>query len=377
MRPHAKLAQLLLFVCMAALLVAAQQKREASNGNHRSARNPAPQHVVATEAPNSTDGLAILGAALDSRHRTERHPDCSHFVHELYEQAGFPYEYASSSDLYVGVDDFQRVRNPQPGDLAVWRGHVGIVVNPRQHSFFSLLRSGPGVDLWDSPYWKRRGPPRFFHYAKAVPSAVPRSPVQNANWERPVPDNNDDLSGDEPVPDESDNLPVETRPLDLAQIQPENPVPRAIVVNATKPRPDQVRAAFLQTCQDWEQNLRGRDLFKSAQSLIVFDRFEVRKVHTAGNQGWAEIQIEEPVSLKASNADTHKRTEHQRWTLTRRDNRSWELAPAPNTIYLPQPLAVGLLATELAQLTAAAPEATSQAQQKAQLARLLDVLLEK
>ncbi len=376
MRPHAKLAQLLLFVCTAALSLLAAQEKQESHGSHSSTRPSAPQHVVANGALSSTDGLAILGAALDSRHRQQRHPDCSHFVHELYEQAGFPYEYASSSDLYAGIEGFQRVTNPQPGDLAVWHGHVGIVVNPRQHSFFSLLRTGPGVDLYDSPYWRRRGTPHFFRYVKAAPASVPRSSVQNANWKRPVPENEDDFAGDEPVPDESDNLPVETESFDLAQVQSENPVPRAIIVNAAKPKPDQVSTAFLQTCKDWEQKLRGRDLFKSSQSLVVFDHFEVRKVHIAGNQGWAEIQIQERVFLKASNADTHKRTEHQRWTLTRREKKTWELSPAPNTIYLPQGLAVRLLATELAQLTAA-PEAASQTEQKAQLARLLDVLLEK
>lgn len=366
MRPPAKLAQLLLFVCAAALSLATAQEKRLK-----------PKQVTRTDSAShsfsSTDGLAVLGAALDSRHRTQRHPDCSHFVHELYEQAGFSYEYASSSDLYAGIDEFQRVTNPQPGDLAVWHGHVGIVVNPRQHSFFSLLRSGPGVDMWDSTYWKRRGKPRFFHYVKAAPSAVPRSPVQNANWKRPVP-NNDDLSGDEPVSDEADNPPVETRSLDLAQIQAENAAPRAIVVNAAKPRPDQVSAAFLQRCKDWEQNLRGRDLFQSSQSLVVFDHFQIKKLHIAGNEGWAEVQIEEPVSLKASNADTHKHTEHQRWMMTRRDNLGWELTPAPNTVYIPQAAAVRLLATELADLTA---DASSNAQQKAQLARLLNVLLEK
>ena len=46
--------------------------------------------------------------------------DCSHLVHAIYLQAGFPYPYASSSDLYDGTDDFRRVNRPQPGDLVVW-----------------------------------------------------------------------------------------------------------------------------------------------------------------------------------------------------------------------------------------------------------------
>ena len=67
-------------------------------------------------------------------------------MHTIYQSAGFSYPYARSSDLYNGTENFQRVDDPQPGDLVVWRGHVGIVVNPVQHAFFSSMRSGLGVD---------------------------------------------------------------------------------------------------------------------------------------------------------------------------------------------------------------------------------------
>lgn len=74
---------------------------------------------------------------------------------------------ASSSDLYGGTHQFQRETHPQPGDLAVWRGHVGIVVDPAQHVFFSALRSGLGTDFYDAPYGKERGRVRFFRYIKS------------------------------------------------------------------------------------------------------------------------------------------------------------------------------------------------------------------
>ena len=93
-------------------------------------------------------------------------------MHAIYLQAGFPYPYASSSDLYDGADDFQRVTRPQPGDLVVWAGHVGIVVNPAQRAFFSRLRSGPGVDAYDAQYWKQRGQVKFYRYIKSAPSHV-------------------------------------------------------------------------------------------------------------------------------------------------------------------------------------------------------------
>jgi cell wall-associated NlpC family hydrolase len=115
---------------------------------------------------NGDDRLSLLAAALDARVRhSER--DCSHLVHAIYQQAGFPYRYAPSSELYAGAEGFQRVKRPQPGDLVVWRGHVGIVIKPSQHIFFSFMRSGPGTDDYDAAYWKGRGHPRFYRYLKS------------------------------------------------------------------------------------------------------------------------------------------------------------------------------------------------------------------
>ena len=90
------------------------------------------------------DRLSVIVAALDSKARPER--DCSHLVHAVYERAGFTYAYASSSDLHVGVEEFQRVKRPQPGDLVVWRGHVGIVIRPSHHVFFSFIRIAREAD---------------------------------------------------------------------------------------------------------------------------------------------------------------------------------------------------------------------------------------
>jgi hypothetical protein len=92
--------------------------------------------------------------------------DCSHLVHDIYERAGLPYDYATSRDLYDGIDAFRRVYHPVPGDLVVWRGHVGIVLDPDDHSFLSALRSGVKVSEYDTRYWKRRGRPRFYRYSR-------------------------------------------------------------------------------------------------------------------------------------------------------------------------------------------------------------------
>jgi cell wall-associated NlpC family hydrolase len=114
------------------------------------------------------DGLAVIAAALDSHIQRGPKRDCSHLVHTIYKRAGFPYAYAPSTDLYSGTTEFQRVTRPQAGDLVVWRGHAGIVVDPVQHVFFSALRTGLGIDTYDAPYWKERGRVRFYRYIKGT-----------------------------------------------------------------------------------------------------------------------------------------------------------------------------------------------------------------
>jgi cell wall-associated NlpC family hydrolase len=156
----------LVFTASFAQSQAAQGEDAVTHVRRDKTRHPSP--VVLT----ADDGLSVIAAALDARVQATRQRDCSHLVHAIYLRAGFPYNYASSSDLYDGTDDFQRVARPQPGDLAVWPGHVGIVVNPAQHIFFSRLRSGPGVDAYDAQYWKQRGQVRFYRYVKNAPARV-------------------------------------------------------------------------------------------------------------------------------------------------------------------------------------------------------------
>jgi hypothetical protein len=384
MRLHAKSVVLFLLVCLAAALGSfAQESREGSNTAHRVTRNipdPKPKTVV-TRPLTLSESMAILSAALDTRRHAVSRRDCSHFIHELYEHAGYPYEYASSSDLYAGINEFERVESPQPGDLAVWHGHAGIVVSPLQHSFFSLLRSGPGVDSYDAAYWKRRGAPRFFRYVKVVPGDVRPTPVRTASLKPAVLGNPKphELDVKDPVPDAPEGFPATGPSTTLTEIDlpAHAAAARSPVVNSVRPKPNEVAAAFLETCQDWGQNLRGRDLFPSTRSLVVFDHFEVKKVHIAKNEGWVEVQIDERGSLPESKTRAHKRLEHQRWALNRRDSKSWELSAAPNTIYLPRPVAVRVLAQGLAQLTEENPDPASNAQEKAEFARLLNVLLEK
>jgi len=115
---------------------------------------------------NAEDRSTLIRVALESKTPRHAERDCSHLVHSIYERAGFPYTYADSDDLYDGAEGFQRVSKPQSADLVVWPGHVGIVTQPLHHSFFSFLSRGPGIDDYQSRYWRSRGTPRFYRYLK-------------------------------------------------------------------------------------------------------------------------------------------------------------------------------------------------------------------
>lgn len=369
----AKGAPLLLLCFLVALPAASgQEDGGRSNGAKRIAREDADlrQSTHGSRPLTRAEGLAIVRVAMNSRHPRTRY-DCSHFVNGQYRRAGFPYKYASSSELYAGVAEFRRVSSPQPGDLAVWPGHAGIVVNPVEHSFLSVLHTGPGVDKYDSKYWKRRGRPRFLRYVEDGPHGGFSSTLRNASLRPAAPDTEPDEPGAKDVDETASTVRIaEQQALSAATFgRP--------MVHSVRPKPEQVSAAFLQACAELEQNLRGRDLFPSDQSMIVFDRFEVKKVHLRENQNWAEVQIDELVSFTGREADIRKRSQRQRWPLTRREDASWELTPSQNTLYLPQPAAARILAHELAQLTDDGEHADNGGQEKAELARALNVLLGK
>jgi cell wall-associated NlpC family hydrolase len=93
-----------------------------------------------------------------------RRLDCSHLVHQILTAAGLTYPYASSLEIFAGVSQFQRVGTAQPGDLIVWPGHVGLVVDEERRQFFSATHRGVRTDEYDKDYWRKRGHPRFYRY---------------------------------------------------------------------------------------------------------------------------------------------------------------------------------------------------------------------
>lgn len=309
------------------------------------------------------DGLAVLSAALETRQRYP-HADCSHLVHAIYQRAGLPYTYAPSRDLYAGSGEFARVSKPQAGDLIVWPGHVGIVISPKEHSFYSALRSGLRVKYYDSAYWKRRGQPHFVRY-------VTEERATSVASTREYPDESPKLTSLNPTVQRA-TFPVSrpesatTNDLPISEIQ---------VFDSSRPSSAQLKDAALRAFTHTQEQLQTQNLLQLRQSLVFFDEFEIRKVHIKDDRGWAEVRISGPSSLSAGRATLKKHSEQARWPLTMTAANTWSLAPPVNIIYLSREAGTRIVARQLASLT----ENTTYGQsidQKSELAHLLAALLD-
>src|SRR5260370_3063274 len=116
------------------------------------------------------EASALAKLALTEPEEPDDQPDCSHLVHQICQVKGFDYPYVPSFTLYDGVPEFQRVSTPQPGDLIVWQGHVGIGVAPLEHSLYSSVGSGFQTGQYNSDYWRGREPSRFYRYLGGAPT---------------------------------------------------------------------------------------------------------------------------------------------------------------------------------------------------------------
>ena len=303
---------------------------------------------------SSDDRLLVMSAALGGQGSHSK-PDCSHLVHQIYSRAGFPYPYSSSSELYSGINEFQRVTTPQPADLIVWPGHMGIVVNPAQHSFYSSLRSGVGVDYYDSSYWRGRGNPRFYRYIK-------RSSMADSKKR--------DHSAEDSAPEERGDSAKVIEPADISIMD-------ALVVDSVRLSSNQIQSAFLKLAADYGKSLDGRDLLSLRVPVIVFDQIKVGRTRVKGQEGSVDIAIDGPLSLADGRMEWKKHHDKRRWNLNRRDQTTWQVWLPSAAVYLSRNDAVRLFAQQLAILSDHTHEENSGLQKKTELARALNILLAK
>lgn len=264
------------------------------------------------------EGAAIVETAFQSVRFPRYKPDCSHLVHDIYQRVGFDYEFANSHDLYVGIDRFQRVLQPQPGDLIVWRGHVGIVVDPSAHTFYSSLRGGLMTDYYDAPHWLRRGKPRFYRY--------------RPDGEREL----RQLARMREIP----NAEISERARDTGSNQKN--------VLRSKPSQDDLQRILMEHMNAEAEKLLLQDSLDLAKNVTVVDRVEIEKLKMKKDAGWAVLRIEHAVSLIDGQMIGRRLAKH-RITL-RRNGQHWIVENPQTSVYLPRAVATRVFAHYLSLL---------------------------
>ena len=343
---------------------------------------PAPSTGSASVTVTARQGEAIVAAVSTRERRGGPSPDCSHLVHEIYTIAGLGYPYTDSFDLYTGISNFVRVTRPQPGDLVVWRGHVGIVINPTEHSFYSSLNSGLGVDFYDAPYWRARGPARFYRYVRAAPTRIilAQQRVAQAPTE-PVKVSEDSLETPstfaESTEPKSDGATAAVGGYDSSAIDGSVEIPSSILVATARhfPTNGDVAEAVSELNNAAGSILREHDLAHFTRRVVIYDRLAVQRVDVKGEQGSAKIRIDSRVILTGQRIERDLRHEDVRWRFLR-TAQGWEVLAQPDSIYVPRDVAVHELATRLALLTQEAGQTSANLSEQAQIVRVLSTLME-
>ena len=357
------------------------------------AAHTARETVTTARLVTAEQGRAIVDAALQQDQPARGTQDCSHLVHQIYSFAGYEYPYASSFELYAGHENFRRVRYPQAGDLITWPGHVGIVLEPRQHTFYSLVRSGLQAEDYRGPYWRSRGRPRFYRYvadtggrvenAEAKHASLPRAPAARSSNATAVAERAEpETSSSKPaVQEASERTPVVASRNVGANNSAAEPIPSSILISAEqrKPTADEVADGISELSNAAANVLRTAEPLRLPEPVVIFDELRVDRLEIKRDKGWAHLQVDSRVRITEEGADFKHRHEKVRWELRRSENGWTAVAPAERR-YVPRDVAVRVLAAQLAQMTqseGAARHEEAIIGQEARIANLLSALLEK
>jgi hypothetical protein len=352
-------------------------------------RTPARETAFAPHLITLREGETIVNTARERERQTASRPDCSHLVYEVYTLAGYPYPYADSFDLYTGADGFVRVTQPQPGDLVVWRGHVGIVVNPAKHSFYSSVTSGLRTEFYDAPAWRARGSARFYRYASATHEDVT---LVNARLPRITKDSEQvvtappvehsrrtSLGTAQPMTRGADSISAEPPDLESPSSGPVSEIPSSILVAASREWPTQaeITGAVSELNNGTGRILRDEDLSHLGRKVVVYDSLSVAGTEFKGNRGSAQVRIKSRVTLLGDGIE-RKGDEESRWDLLRVES-GWEVLGPKDRIYVPRDVAVRMLAARLASLArdAAVYGSDSSLLQQTQIVHALSALFQK
>ncbi len=333
--------------------------------------------AAATDDPADTvllspeQGQALAAFALQSERRIRLKPDCSHLVHLLYTRAGLIYPYEDSRVLYRGVSDFQRVKTPQPGDLAVWLGHVGIVLSPEEKTFLSSVRSGVLTESWMAPHWVRRGRPRFYRYrigpeadtnllakimgddsrpqvearsnsrihsAVQVPSSASRviadSDADGAQQELTESSQQDAKNTDEGGHDSGSIV--------------------ATIIQRQMPSRRQIATAILESSRVHANQLIGGETLDVARPFSIFSQIEVKKIKIKHESGSVTLELRETMCQEDGRI-LPARTMERELTISRRSEGVWVISDPRERTYLVEEQALEIFERQAALFLHQAP----------------------
>ena len=338
------------------------------------------------------EGRAIVTTVWGWEQSAEGTQDCSHLVHQVYLLAGYDYPYASSFDIYAGNENFGRVKTPQAGDVVAWPGHVGIVVDPLQHRFYSLVSTGLEAQDYAGPYWKSRGRPRFYRYKvedsgdmTVANAAGSQRASKSAEQRKGIPGAGERSPTKYSVSNKAPKTASERTAVIHGRVAPAVPavtaeVPPSIVITAASKQPTrgEVAAAISELGSAAGNVLRASDPSRLQMPVVIYGRLDVERVEIKRDHGWARLQIDSKASIAGGETDLKRRREKVRWEL-RRTETGWEAVTPTDRSYVPQDVAVRNLAAHLARLTASDGSAAHDNKillQESQLSNLLSALLE-
>jgi hypothetical protein len=340
-------------------------------------KQAAAAHALEPRPITKTEGRKILSSISTVNADYDGETDCSHFVHDIYEQAGFRYDYVSSGDLYIGNMSFTRVHKPQAGDLVVWHGHVGIVIDPEEHSFFSSVSSGPDTQFYDSVYWRSRGTPRFYRYMTEKPlrTSATLEAARDANHEpllaaSRVSENRPPSRPAKPLPSPSSAVsavPPDSRAFEAA---------REIVLQVAGKNPtrDEVAAGFIEMNRDSAKSLRTRPLNSLGKPIIIYREMRVSAVQIKGKHGAALVSVESLGTLPDSQEGSEPRWKEESLEFEK-TKKGWVMSPVQEVAYVTREVALQVLSARLAELAQTTGATPAQESELKQIIRFLNTLI--
>ena len=321
------------------------------------------------------EGVALADRALEYSASSPR-LDCSHLVHQVFSTTGLAYPYATSNEIFAGIPQFRRVRSAQPGDLIVWPGHVGLVVDTERSEFLSSKGSGIGTDNYSSEYWQTRGRPRFYRYVVGDSTElaglgdIPARSIGTTSAHGAV------------VPTEAATQASGRSSARLVEpvSSPQNAfnhvigddVPPSMQIATGHGKPtrgdvgDAVSALINAPVSLLDAENRGR------MPVVLLGNVTVAAVHIKGDKGWVGVHGNTRVAL--GDGSWGKATVQElRWEL-RREQNGWRVFMPRDRLYVSQDVAIAVLAKQLSVLSAA-PDQVTRRREMSRLASALNLLL--